>query len=226
VSAGPFGTGVNRPSPDPEGYPGLRQTTFQRLGPDQDHRLARCLLVSPGANLTQDNRADFIVYTPSVRCQCRVALYVPVPTQLVGPGGGTGFDPIVDDFSTNGSGTGYNVQQLWMFTRAHHKSGGAVLSPTRNVEGSKAGALRIPTDGGLWGFEAEFSTVGEEVYGRLIVPQFREDLPATAQSPNLHLDWWVSAAFASTVPLSDDEWREFCGQARIEVLTGVARVMK
>jgi len=101
-----------------------------------------------------------------------------------------------------------------------------VLVPTRDIQGSRGAEMRIPVNGGLWGHEVEFSTVGEEVYGRLIVQQNREDIPATPQSPQAGLNWWASVSFASTVPLTNDEWRRFCGEARIEVLSGANKVMK
>jgi hypothetical protein len=194
---------------------------FQSWGPDEENRLDRILAVSPNAPLTVNQDARFVIKTPHVRCNLRLAVFV---ARLA-----TDADPIgsIGNYLDFDSGTGYvfGLNALWICSRAHYRGGGALV-PTKDVVGTRDAPLIIPTNKGLYGFEVELQTSGEELFGILTMPFQNTDTIPLVQNPTIGKDWHVACRYSSTVPLTAEEYARARAAAEITIPTGEGRKLK
>lgn len=164
--------------------PGVR--IFQRLGPQQDPNLDR-VIASVGTNvLAAPVTCPFEIKIPDPSVQLRVALAI-APKTAVTP-----------DASANTASLGTTTATLWAYLRSRAVSNQPLFLPTRNVAGTGAAPLAIPTDTRLWGYEFEIATVAQMLRGELIVG---------AGTATAAYEWHLICEYASIEPMTDAEWK-------------------
>ncbi len=195
---------------------------YQSWGPDEDVRLDKVLFAATAINLTVNQDARFVVRTPSVRCNLRLALLVAMAKATSNDPAGSGLAPLSFD---NATGYALATNQLWICKRAHYRTGGWDV-PTADVVGTRPAPQIIPVNSGLYGFEIEIQTSGEELYGVFTVPALSAVDGITPQSPGNGKDWHIVARYSSTVPLTEAEYNRARQGAEIIVLTGEGKLLK
>lgn len=174
------------------GSPGVR--ILQRLGPQQDPNLDR-VIASVGTNvLAAPVTCPFEIRIPDPSVQVRIALAIAPKTA------------IITDANVNTASLGTTGATLWATLRSRAVSNQPQYIPTRNIVGTGAAPLVIPTDLRLWGWEFEVTTVGQNVRGELTV---------TAGTATAAYEWHLIAEYASVEPMSDAEWRALANLAGI-----------
>lgn len=182
------------------GNSGPQHERFQRWGPDENRDLDRVIL-SVGNATAPSASCPFELRAPDVKVRTRVVLAIEQ--------GNTGAAPI-DPVSAGPSGVvGANAFALWLAGRQRLFASGFpfLLPPTRNLVGTAGSPLTIPTDARLWGFEVEFETAGEEIYGVLSVS---DAAPATRP-----YRWHLITNFESVDMLTPAEWQKITERAGI-----------
>jgi hypothetical protein len=129
------------------------------------------------------------VLTPSVRCRTRLTLILDNIEELPGAAA----DPVTTDNTTR---VGLTPPTLWMASQVRPKSRSRYFSPVRNLVGTRTAPLTIPTDVGLWGYDLQTETFGEQIWTRLNV---------TSAGIN-NVEWKLLVQYASVTPLTDTEW--------------------
>jgi hypothetical protein len=90
---------------------------------------------------------------------------------------------------------------LWAAIRQRVQEDTPQPVPTRNLVGTKAAPVAVPTDPGLWGFEGEWETAGEELYFSFV--------PPNAKVGNTRGAAWHAIVYYEAVQrLSDEEWNQ------------------
>ncbi|MDD5367329.1 MAG: hypothetical protein PHR30_18500 [Gallionellaceae bacterium] len=106
----------------------------------------------------QAGDANFVVPTPDARCRTKISV---VFSADVGGAAPAVADPMLASLPAGNT--------LWLVYR--ELSGSGTRTPVRNLAGTRAAPLAIPTDAGLWGYEDQIETAGDEVFGKLhLVP--------------------------------------------------------
>jgi hypothetical protein len=202
-----------RRGPKPN-YLDWRPPNYQVLGPEQEETLDRILVTYPddqGTTMDPLPTARFWVRTPQVRCRVRVVVFAK-PDQPAGVGNPTAADPdadpITDMYVANVSG---ELGLLWVAEHERGNGSGLKASPVRNVVGTAAAPLSIPTDARLWGYAFEVETNGTELYGEFTPPN---NAVGGALCPSR---WHVVVRYESVVPVSDEEWNQFLGKQFLRV---------
>lgn len=172
------------------GYLAYLPSSYQFLGPEQDQLLDQIICSNPANAADNDGFAEFWVKTPNVRCRTRVSFVLEPNDVSVDPN--TALNTVILD------GTGL----LWAAEHERTRSGRPQMSPIRNVVGTGATPLAIPTDTRLWGFTFEVETNGQELYGQFTPPAIK-DTPAAASL------WHILVRYESVQRLSDEEWNQF-----------------
>lgn len=167
---------------------------LQRLGPQQDPNLDRVLASVGTVALAAPVVCPFEVKIPDPSVQVRLALAIAPKT------------PISTDASVNAAALGTTGATLWTTLRSRAVSNQPQFIPTRNLVGTGAAPITIPTDTRLWGFEFEVSTVGQNVRGELAV---------TAGTATAAYEWHLIVEYASIENMSDAEWRALANMAGI-----------
>lgn len=134
------------------------------------------------------------VVTPSVRCRTRLTLVLDVIEENPAISG----DPVATD---NTSRVGLTPPTLWVASQVRPKSRSRYFSPVRNIVGTRTAPLTIPTDVGLWGYDINVETFGEQVWTRLNI-----------NSAGINqVEWKLLVQYASLQPLTDVEWQKAIG---------------
>lgn len=192
-------TGKEKP-----GYPYYLPASYQVLGPEQDQALDKVLATNPASAADNDGNVQFWVKTPNVRCRTRVAIVLEPDDVAVDPNN----DPSTVILESSG---GLPVGgSLWVAEKERTRNGRPQTSPVRNVVGTGATPLAIPTDPRLWGYVFEIETNGQELYGQFVPNPIKVD-PASASK------WHLVVRYESVVRLSDEEWNQFKGRAGIRI---------
>jgi hypothetical protein len=177
------------------GYRAFLPGSYQVVGPGDVPDLDKILCTGPAGATVNQPPIDFVVKTPNVRCRTRVAI-------TLEPQGASAVDVDTQPYTTfadNGPAT------LWVAAKTISRGARRKSIPTRNVVGTGAAPLSIPTDARLWGYEFEIETAGEELHGRFVPP-------TTVGAPAEGYTWRVQARYESVVRLSDQEWNQFLGR--------------
>lgn len=174
----------------PAGYANYLPPGYQSWGPDQDPDLDR-LLINGDASVGEAS-CEFYVTTPDVKCRTRITLaLIPAP--------GTGLDVFADPFTDMVSNPG----QLWLAMLMRSRAGAIARSPVRNLVGTRTTPQAIPTDPGLWGFDFELETVGQDVRG--VLSQEWEADEVAGQ-------WRCQVRYNSLERMSAEEWAQLVGR--------------
>lgn len=195
------------------GYLEFRPPSYQVLGPEQESTLDRILATYPsdtGTTLAPPPESRFIVRTPQVRCRVRVSVFAkPDQPALGNPTlADPDVDPVTDMYAVDGTG---RMGLLWVVEHERGNGSGTKASPVRNIVGTGAAPLSIPTDARLWGYTFELETCGTELYGVFVPPN---NALAGALTTSR---WHVTARYESVVPVSDEEWNQFLGKQLLRV---------
>lgn len=178
------------------GIASKKATVLKRLGPTQDPNLDR-VIASVGTNvLGADVAVPWEVKIPDPSVQVRISLAI-APKTAVAP-----------DDSANTVSLGTTTATLWATLRTRAVANQPLWVPTRNLIGTGAAPITIPTDTRLWGYEFEIVTVGQNVRGVLTVG---------AGTATAAYEWHLVADYASVEEISDEEWKilvNMCGIAR------------
>lgn len=175
------------------GYLAYLPGSYQVLGPEQDQGLHKILATAPASASDNDGPVEFWVKTPNVRCRTRVAFVLEPDDVAVDP------NAVANTVILDGTGL------LWVVEKERTRAGKPQTSPVRNVVGTGAAPLAIPTDTRLWGFVFELETNGQELYGQFTPPAIIET-PASASK------WNLIVRYESVERLSDEEWNQFRGR--------------
>lgn len=137
------------------------------------------------------------VEVPSAKVLTRVSIFA-APTD-------GDANPMVDD----SDGVIIGTWGLWaaLLTRSKLLGNAGNFFPTRNVIGTKAAPLQIPTDPGLWGFEFEIQTAAAS---RIAL---RLNEISTGGPDNY--DIRAQVTYQAIVPMSPQEWGKFIEKAGI-----------
>jgi hypothetical protein len=176
------------------GYLAYQPSSYQSWGPEDDQSLDQLIAVMPKAAVAVDGvTGEFFVSTPNVRCRTRVALVL----EPIGTGG---------TFNTSANANtailGGDPGTLWICERERTRAGKPSPSPVRNVIGTGAAPIAVPTDDRLWGFALELETNGRDLYGRFVPPDVKADPTSASQ-------WHVIVRYESVERLSNEEWQQF-----------------
>jgi hypothetical protein len=178
------------------GIASKKATVLKRLGPQQDPNLDR-VIASVGVNaFGSDVSIPWEVKVPDPSVQVRVSLAI-APKTAVTPD---------DSASTVSLGT--TTATLWATLRTRAVANQPLFVPTRNIVGTGAAPITIPTDTRLWGYEFELVTVGQNIRGVLTVG---------AGTATAAYEWHLVVDYASVEEISDEEWKilvNMCGIAR------------
>lgn len=186
-----------------EGRPGYGQNpylppSYQVVGPDQVPALTAQLAILPGDVTTVHPAIRFEVVTPNVRVRTRVELSLE-PAQAE---------------TTDVDASAYTVMEgvgstLFVAERAVSRTSKRRAPTVRNVVGTAAAPLAIPTDTRLWGYAFEVETNGQILTGVFTPSNQPAAAPAGA--------WWLSVRYESVERLSDVEWQQFLQQCGIRI---------
>lgn len=187
------------------GRSGSTTHRYQRYGPQDSPDLDRPILFV-GAATNPSASVPFEIKVPDVKCHVRAVL-------AISQASGTAIDPKA---AVHTGVTGTNATTLWVCTLSQLKAefNASLLPPTRNVVGTGAAPLAIPTDTRLWGYEFEIETAAETLRGLLAV--------SGAAPATLQYRWHLQVYYQSIEMLSDIEWKkmvEMMGIARADVAT-------
>jgi len=178
------------------GITSKKATALKRLGPQQDPNLDR-VIASVGTNvLAAPVSVPWEVKVPDPSIQVRVSLAI-APKTVVTP-----------DESANTVSLGTTTATVWATLRTRAVANQPLFLPTRNIIGTGAAPLSIPTDTRLWGYEFEITTVGQNIRGVLTVG---------AGTATAAYEWHLVVDYASVEEISDEEWKilvNMCGIAR------------
>lgn len=173
---------------------GKGKALLQRIGPKEDPNLDR-VIASVGTDvLAAPVSTAFEVNVPDPSIQARIALAI-APKTAVTP-----------DESANTVSLGTTTASLWVALRSRAVATQPLWVPTRNLVGTAAAPVVIPTDTRLWGYEFEITTVGQNVRGVLTVG---------AGTATAAYEWHLVVEYASIEPIPDDEWRALVTMAGI-----------
>jgi hypothetical protein len=174
------------------GYPDYQPDSYQLLRGVEFTALDKLIATYPAAATTAQPTITFHVRTPNVRMRTRVALVlVPVADTTIDTD--SALNTTILDAGFPGSVWGANVQQLHENTR---KS-----VPTMNVAGTKAAPVSIPTDAGLWGWEGQWETAGDDLLFRFVPPRAKAGNTVAAA-------WHVVVSYEAVQRLSAEEWQQ------------------
>lgn len=183
---------------DKPGYPAFQPASYQVVGPEQDPSLDKILCRAPAGETTDTPSIVFLVATPNVRMRTRVAISLePVGTTV------------------NVDAQAYTAvvaaaADLWVASKTLSRGPRVKAPPTRNIVGTAAAPLAIPTDTRLWGYEFELETAGELLRGYFVPPA------SDAGSPGY--TWRVQVRYEAVgARLSAEEWNQFRGQYGLTV---------
>lgn len=162
---------------------------YQRYGPQDSADLDRAIIFV-GAATAPSASSAFEIRIPDVKCHLRVVL-------ALSQASGAAIDPAQ---AVHTGVTGANTATLWVASRSQLKAefNANLLPPTRNIVGTGATPLTIPTDTRLWGYEFEIETAAETLRGLLAVTG---GAAATAA-----YRWHLQAYYQSVEMVTDDEW--------------------
>lgn len=196
------------------GYLEYRPPSYQVLGPEQDDQLDRILVTYPdsqGTNVAADERAvRFWVRTPQVRCRTRVVVFAKADQPALG--NPQPVDPDVDTIGIMYEIGGSPPEcTLWVVEHERGNGDGVKAAPVRNVVGTGAAPLPIPTDTRLWGYAFEIETNGTELYGVFVAPN---NVIEGAAAPS---KWHVAVRYESVIPVGTEEWNQFLGRQLLRV---------
>jgi hypothetical protein len=173
------------------GYPAYQPASYQLLrAVDFPSALDRVLAIYPAAQTTSQTPIQFNVRTPNVRMRTRVVLAL-VPTASTVDTNTAAVTTILDP-APNGKLWGAIVQRVADNTLR--------AVPTRNIEGTKAAPTPIPTDTGLWGWELEIETCGDNL-------QFIFTPPTAKLGNTVAAAWHVLVNYEAVQRLTDEEWQ-------------------
>lgn len=182
------------------GYMKYAPATYQVYGPDEDFTLDKVIALMPAGG-AQGPLTEFWVKTPIVRCRTRVVVFVePVLA-------GAGSVDVKSQVNTTVLGT---LPTLWVVEQVVSKGDKRAYPPVRNIVGTGAAPLAIPTDSRLWGYAFELETAGTDLYARLQLQPLSGASPTSA-------NWRVQVRYESVERLTQAEWSRFLGQMGLRV---------
>lgn len=180
------------------GYLAFLPGSYQVLGPEQIHTLDQYLDRCAAGNVDASGVVEFWVETPNVRARTRVNI---VLTPVSGQNPQT-------TANTTVIGT---AATLWVCEKEKARDQRVQSSPVKNVVGTGAAPLAVPTDTRLWGYSFEIETNGQELYGRFTPP-------ASAGAGAPAHSWHIIVRYEAVVPLSAEEWRQFKQRQYVRVV--------
>jgi hypothetical protein len=191
--------GGREPKP---GYGSYLPGSYQLVGPREDQALSVVLAVAAAGATTNNPSIPFHVRTPNVRVRTRVVVvYEPIGSS-------------VDVDSALYTAALASAGSLWVALKTGTRSNRTKNPPTRDIVGTGASPLAVPTNTRLWGYDFEVETNGEELLGVFVPPDCAAGNPGG--------QWTLAVFYESVERLSKEEWNQFVQGYGIEPLAPVA----
>jgi hypothetical protein len=178
-------------APEKPGYLAYQPDSYQVLNSERDSSLDKILAAYPAAATTAQPLIVARVRTPNLRMRTRLCFaLVPLADVTIDPNVALTTSILI---AATGS--------LWLATRQRAQDNTRQSVPTRNLTGTKSPPLAIPTDPGLWGYEWEGETNGQEIYCSFKPPRAKVGNTVAAA-------WHLCVNYEAVQRLSAEEWNQ------------------
>lgn len=180
------------------GYGLYQPASFQLLRAIDFPEFDKVIATYPAAQTTAQPTIMVNVRTPNVRMRTRVC-FVLVPV-----GSTVDVNTALNTAILGGTGT------LWGSIVQRVRDNTPRSIPTRDVVGTKSAPQAIPTNTGLWGFEDEYETCGDNLQFLFVPPVAKAGNTSAAA-------WHVIVNYEAVQRLTDEEWQAMRQGGAIDV---------